>query len=54
MKPSSPRTYTCADYREEMRLLALQRRLQGMKADDPEREQVLTEIRALERAMAMD
>lgn len=54
MKPSPERTYGCADYRDEMRLLALQKRLQALAADDPERRRVETEVRALERAMAMD
>ena len=54
MKPSPLRTTTCADYRDEMRLLGLRRLLEGMKPDDPERERVHAEVRALERAMAMD
>ena len=54
MKPSPLRTTTCADYRDEMRLLGLQRRLEAMPPDDPERERVRSEIQALEQAMAMD
>ena len=54
MKPSPLRTYGCADYRDEMRLLALKRRLQDLPPDDPERERVREEIRALEKAMEMD
>ena len=54
MKPSPLRTYTCSDYRDEMRLLALRRRLQETKPGQPERERLRAEIRELERAMAMD
>ncbi|MDF1555697.1 MAG: hypothetical protein P1P84_21670 [Deferrisomatales bacterium] len=54
MKPSPLRTTTCADYRDEMRLLGLRRRLEGMQPDDPERERLRAEIQVLERAMAMD
>ena len=55
MNPSPKRTYTCSDYREEMRLLALRRRLE--RADDlggEERQAILREIELLERSMAMD
>ena len=54
MKPSSLRTTTCADYRDEMRLLALQRRLEGMRPGDPERERVRSEVQTLEQAMGMN
>ena len=54
MKPSPLRTYGCSDYRDEMRLLALRRRLQELEPGDPERDRVQEEIRALERAMEMD
>jgi len=53
--PSPRRTYTCADYREEMRLLSLRRRLERDPELSREELQVLIrEIELLERAMAMD
>ena len=54
MKPSPLRSYGCADYRDEMRLLALRRRLQELQPENPERDRVREEIRVLERAMEMD
>lgn len=53
MQPSPLRTYTCSDYREEMRLLALKRRLAQDGLTDEERRRVAAEIERLERAMAM-
>lgn len=50
--PGAP--YTCSDYRQEMVLLALKKRL----AEDPltpeERRVIETEIAALEKEMGMD
>jgi len=54
MKPSAERKYTCSDYRDEMRLLALKRRLQQNDLSAAEKERLGIEIRSLERAMAMD
>ncbi len=55
MKPSPERTYTCSDYREEMRLLALRRRLeQGSDLTAEERRAIAREVEDLERSMAMD
>jgi hypothetical protein len=54
VKPSPLRTYGCADYRDEMRLLAMKKRLAAMAPGDPERERVRDAVRALEQALAMD
>ena len=54
MKPSPLRTYTCSDYRQEMRLLALKKRLEDETLTPAARERVLAEIRSLEREMELD
>lgn len=54
MQPSPLRTYTCTDYREEMRLLALKRRLAQEELPEQERQRVSEEIARLEQAMAMN
>lgn len=54
MKPSSLRTYTCSDYREEMRLLGLRRRLEGGELTEDERQALTAEIEAAERALTLD
>jgi hypothetical protein len=48
------RRYTCADYREEMTLLSLKRRLSGEQLSDKERRKLLSEIRRLESEMNLD
>ena len=53
MKPSPLRRYTCSDYREEMRLLALRRRLEQPGLPEDERRRTAEEIEALEKALAM-
>ncbi|MDW7711560.1 MAG: hypothetical protein SCH98_13910 [Deferrisomatales bacterium] len=53
MKPAAERSYTCAHYREEMRLLGLRRRLEQGSPGPEEREELLREIELLERTMAM-
>lgn len=53
MKPAAQRTYTCAHYREEMRLLGLRRRLEQEGVTREERDRLLREIERLERSMAM-
>lgn len=53
MKPSPLRTYTCSDYREEMRLLGLKRRLEREDLTEEERLRLQEEIAAVERALAM-
>lgn len=47
-------TYTCSDYRLEMQLLALQRRLLGEELNPDEKEQLEGQIRKLERQMGME
>ena len=53
MKPSPLRKYTCSDYREEMRLLGLKRRLEQDDLPEDERRRLADEIERIERAMAM-
>jgi hypothetical protein len=53
MEPSPLRKYTCSDYREEMRLLALMRRLEEDRLTDSERGVIREEIERIERSMAM-
>ncbi len=53
MKPSAQRTYTCADYRAEMRLLGLRRRLEEEGVGREERARLLREIEELERALGL-
>ena len=45
--------YTCNDYREEMILLGLQKRLNQADLSDEERRELLKEIKALEKQMGM-
>jgi len=47
-------TYTCQDYRQEMILLGLQRRLSDTNLSDEERRGVIEEIRKLELEMQFD
>lgn len=54
MNPSPLRKYTCADYREEMRLLGLKRRLEREDLPEEERRRLTEEIERIERCMAMD
>ena len=46
--------YTCAEYRDEMMLLGLTRRLGEENLTDTERGELLARIRELETAMEMD
>ena len=46
--------YTCMDYREEMVLLGLKRRLAADNLTEAERKALLEQIQALEAAMDMD
>ena len=47
--------YTCAEYREEMRLIGMRRRLrEDATLTEAEREKILAEIRRLETEMGMD
>ncbi|GAB4276850.1 MAG: hypothetical protein Kow0092_32620 [Deferrisomatales bacterium] len=53
MKPPRKRTYTCSDYRDEMRLLALKRRLEQEGVPEEERRRLREEVARLEREMRM-
>lgn len=46
--------YTCADYRQEMVLLGLRKRLRDEQLSDAQREKILREIHRLEMEMGMD
>lgn len=46
-------TYTCSDYRLEMILLGLRRRLNEENLSDPEKDRLLKEIRKIEAEMEM-
>lgn len=45
--------YTCSDYRLEMQLLGLKRRLHAENLDPDQREKLEGQIRELEREMGM-
>ena len=45
--------YTCLDYRSEMRLLGLKRRLKEKDLSEEEKALILQEIEELEKAMKM-
>jgi hypothetical protein len=45
--------YTCNDYREEMILLGLQKRLNQPGLSEKERQEILKEIAAIEEQMGM-
>ncbi len=47
-------SYTCREYREEMILLSLQKKLSAPDLTPKEKEQLLTEIAAVEARMGMD
>jgi hypothetical protein len=46
-------TYTCSDYRLEMMLLGLRRRLSEETLSESEKERILKEIRKIEAEMEM-
>ena len=48
------KTYTCSDYREEMRLLGLKKRLNENNLSKAEKQTIEAEIVKLERALQMD
>ena len=45
--------YTCADYREEMILLSLRRRLEDPDLSEEEKPAIQTRIRELEKSLAL-
>jgi hypothetical protein len=46
-------TYTCNDYREEMILLGLQRRLNRGDLTEEEKKQILKDIEVIEKQMGL-
>jgi hypothetical protein len=46
--------YTCVDYRSEMKLLGLKRRLEEENLSEEERAQIVQEIKDLEKKMDMN
>jgi hypothetical protein len=46
--------YTCKDYRSEMKLLGLKRRLEEENLGEEEKAQIVKEIKELEKVMKMD
>lgn len=50
---SSKNTYTCNEYREEMLLLGLRRRLHAGDISNEERERLKARIKELEASMGM-
>ncbi|MGD8258399.1 MAG: hypothetical protein PVG44_04660 [Desulfobacterales bacterium] len=52
-KNKKPR-YTCADYRKEMILVSLKRRINKGSLSDEERDKLRSEIQQLESEMNMD
>ena len=50
----APTPYTCSEYREEMLLLSLRRRLHAESLTEEERAELRRQIRDLEASMGMD
>lgn len=46
--------YTCKEYREEMVLLGLRRRLNNPDLSKEEREEILKQIKKIEKEMGLD
>jgi len=46
--------YTCSDYRAEMMLLGLERRLQSENLSEEEKAAIIAEIRKLKESMGLD
>ena len=46
--------YTCVDYRSEMKLLGLKRRLEEENLREEERAQIVRKIKELEKEMQMN
>ncbi|MFH1154496.1 MAG: hypothetical protein V1793_11840 [Pseudomonadota bacterium] len=46
--------YTCNEYREEMMLMGLHRRLETGDLTETQRQEILAEIRKIERSMGFD
>jgi len=55
MKNATPKgKYTCNEYREEMILLGLQKRLSSNRLSPKEKENLLMEIAKIEKQMGID
>ena len=54
MEKTGPSNYTCRDYREEMQLLGLKRRLQQNGLAPAEKAVIEAEIEKLEKALKLD
>ncbi len=52
-RPATPGKYTCNEYREEMILLGLQKRLANPDLSEEERQAILKEIAEVEKQMGM-
>ncbi len=48
------RKYTCSEYRQEMVLLGLKKRLSSDNLSDEEKQNLVEEIKKLEAVMCMD
>jgi len=46
--------YTCSEYREEMMLLGLQRKLESSELTEKERQEIIREIKKIEHSMGFD
>jgi hypothetical protein len=53
-KPKTSGQYTCSEYREEMILLGLQKKLSSPDLTSEEKESLLKEIGRIEKQMGMD
>lgn len=53
-KPAQPGRYTCTEYREEMILLGLQKRLASPGLTPEEKQKLLDEIKRVEKEMGID
>ena len=49
-----PKKYTCSDYREEMRLVGLKKRLSEAALSQPEKQIIEAEIARLEKNLQLD
>jgi hypothetical protein len=52
-RPAQPGKYTCTEYREEMILLGLQKRLADPDLSEDEKEVILKEIAEVEKQMGL-
>lgn len=52
-KKAKPNTYTCKEYREEMILAALRKRLEQEELSENERAELLQEIAELEKKIGL-